>query len=835
MARILAATGRTVTPLTEGWAMRVTAAGAFPEPLGGVGENGGPPWLPAPVPGTAVQALRAAGMLSLDRPPPLHDQDVWYRTRLTGEGPRRLRFQGLATIAEVWLDGERILSSDSMFQTHEVPVTLRGEHTLSIVFRALNPVLKAQRGRGRWRVRLAERAGLRAVRTTLLGHMNGWCPPVPAVGPWRPVELIEESGALRVRSADLRATLDGRDGCLTLELAVDWSGPARPPAYVEVGEVRAPLAWEAADTLRGRIRLPDVEPWWPHTHGNPTLYPVRAGIGDTRIDLGRTGFRRIEADGDGGFALRINGERIFCRGACWSSADVAGLPGSREAYAPWLELARQAGMNMLRVPGITAYESDAFHDLCDELGILVWQDFMFANFDYPTDEVFLAKAATEAAQFLDRTQASPSLAVLCGGSEAEQQAAMLGLPRAAWSQPVFETALRGEAARLRPDVPYVTNSPTGGPLPFAANVGVTHYYGVGAYMKPLEDARRAEVRFASECLAFANVPGPAALPGVPAVHDPRWKARVPRDPGASWDFEDVRDHYLRTLCGIEPSTLRYEDPDRYLRLSRAVTGAVMEATFAEWRRAGSTCWGGLVWMFQDLWPGAGWGVVDSSGTPKAAWHALKRAFRPVQVLLTDEGVNGLALHLINETAAPVEATLTLTALRGGETPVIQAERPVTLPPRSVRALPAASLFDRFFDLTYSYRFGPPAHDATVAALTDTATGARLAEAFHFPPGRPTGIPMERVDLGLTARTIRVGEGWALALRSRRLARSVHIEDDAFRAEDEWFHLAPGVERVIRLIPRGDSATLPYGRAPAVPDGEVHALNAVVPVRFREDA
>ena len=95
--------------------------------------------------------------------------------------------------------------------------------------------------------------------------------------------------------------------------------------------------------------------------------------------------------------------------------------------------------------------------------------------------------------------------------------------------------------------------------------------------------------------------------------------------------------------------------------------------------------------------------------------------------------------------------------------------------------------------------------------------------------------MERVDLGLTARTIRMGEGWALALRSRRLARFVHIEDDAFRAEDEWFHLAPGVERVVRLIPRGVSATLSRGHASAVPDGEVHALNAVVPVRFREDA
>ncbi|WP_448208310.1 glycoside hydrolase family 2 protein [Azospirillum sp. sgz302134] len=777
-------------------------------------------WLSAPVPGTAAQALRAAGRFSIHRPPPLHDQDVWYRTRLTGEGPRTLRFHGLATIAEVWLDGERILASDSMFQAHEVPVTLRGEHTLHIAFRALNPILKAQRGRGRWRVRLAEPAGLRAVRTTLLGHMDGWCPPVPAVGPWRPIELVEESGPLRVLAADLRATLDGADGLLTLDLSVDWSGPSRPPAFLEVGEVRAPLAWTGPDRLQGRVRVPDVEPWWPHTHGTPALHSVRAGIGDARIDLGRTGFRSIVQDDPEGLALRINGERVFCRGACWSSPDIVGLPGTREAYEPWLRLARDGGMNMLRVPGITAYESDAFFDLCDELGILVWQDFMFANFDYPTDETFLGKVALEAAQLLDRTQASPSLAVLCGGSEAEQQAAMLGLPRAAWGQPVFESALRNEAARRRPDVAYVTNSPSGGPLPFAANAGVTHYYGVGAYMKPLEDARRAEVRFASECLAFSNVPEPRALAGVPALHDPRWKARVPRDRGASWDFEDVREHYLRALCGVDPPTLRYEDPDRYLRLSRAVTGMVMEATFAEWRRAGSTCWGGLVFMYQDLLPGAGWGVVDADGVPKAAWHALRRAFRPVQVLLTDEGVNGLAVHLINETPRAIEATLTLHCLRDGETAVMRAERPVALPPRSVQAMPASALFDRFFDLTYSYRFGPPGHDATVAALTDTASGARLAEAFHFPSFRPH----ERADLGLSAEVARTEEGWALTLRSRRLARFVQIEDDSYRAEEDWFHLAPGVERTVRLIARS--------RKGGVPDGEVHALNGANPVRFR---
>ncbi|WP_448191631.1 glycoside hydrolase family 2 protein [Azospirillum sp. sgz301742] len=815
MARVLRVTGRTAVAIDAGWELTATAPGAVASPAG---LEGGRDWLPAPVPGTVAQALRDAGRWTLESPAPLHGQDFWYRTRLHGEGERTLVFHGLATLAEVWLNGERLLSSDSMFLAHAVPVRLTGEDELCLAFRALAPALQGKpRGRARWRPRMIETQALRGVRTTLLGHIPGWCPPVHAVGPWRPVECVEESGPLRVRHADMRSVVEGLDGVLALTLSVDWCGVSGAPAFVEVAGVRAPLAWSDPHTLHGTVRVADAELWWPHTHGRPTLHPVRAGVGEARIDLGRIGFRKITHEDGPRFALRINGERVFCRGACWSSADIVSLPGTRAAYAPWLELMVQAGMNMVRVAGTTAYESPAFFDLCDELGLLVWQDFMFANFDYPADEGFLDAARREAAQFLDRVQASPSLAVLCGGSEAMQQAAMLGLPRASWAQPLFDTVLPQECARLRADVPYVANAPSGGALPFAANAGVTHYYGVGAYMRPLEDSRRAEVGFASECLAFANVPDAPMLAGVPAVHDPRWKQRVPRDIGAPWDFEDVREHYLRRLYEVDPPTLRYEDPDRYLRLSRAVTGDIMEAVFTEWRRGRSTCAGGLVWMFQDLWPGAGWGVVDSAGTPKAAWHALKRVFRPVQVLLTDEGVNGLAAHLINETARDVAATLSVVCLRDGAVPVARGRHDLTLPARGALELAVPALFDAFFDTTYAYRFGPPAHDATVATLIGP-DGNPIADAFHFPR------PPERSDLGLTAEVQRAENGWVLRLRSHRLARAVHIEDDGYRAEDSWFHLPPEVERTVRLLPRRGTA--------GIPDGEVHAINNRYPVRFK---
>jgi beta-mannosidase len=296
-----------------------------------------------------------------------------------------------------------------------------------------------------------------------------------------------------------------------------------------------------------------------------------------------------------------------------------------------------------------------------------------------------------------------------------------GLPPALWTGPLYEQVLPAAVARLRPDVPYVPHSPGGGDLPFATHTGISHYYGVGAYLRPLEDARRANVRFTSECLAFANVPKRTS-PGVPWDAPQKWKAPSPRDRGADWDFEDVTNHYVRVLYG--PAA-------KGLEAARLAPGDVMEATIAEWRRAGSSCHGALVWMLKDFVPGAGWGVIDASGRPKPAWHALRRAFRPVQVAITDEGLNGLGIHLINETATAVQARLSLRCLNG-EAIVMRREREVELPPRSNRTLSSAELIGSFFDITWAYRFGPPPLEVAEVTLCDAATGACWPTRATFP-------------------------------------------------------------------------------------------------------
>ncbi len=254
----------------------------------------------------------------------------------------------------------------------------------------------------------------------------------------------------------------------------------------------------------------------------------------------------------------------------------------------------------------------------------------------------------------------------------------------------------------RPDVAYVPHTPWGGPLPFVVDHGVGHYYGVGAYRRPLEDARRADVRFATECLAFANVPVEETCR---AVAD--WKSRVPRDVGVDWDFEDVRDHYLALLHGVDPAALRASDPARYLALSREVTGEVMARTFAEWRRPGSRCGGALVWLLRDLLPGAGWGLIDAFGRPKPALALLSRALTPL--FFTDEGVNGLALHVVNEGAEAIRGVLEVELLRG-ELRVDGGTRALQIAPRGSQTSFVDEVIGHFVDASYAYRFGPRGHD-----------------------------------------------------------------------------------------------------------------------------
>ena len=653
------------------------------------------------VPGTAAQALIATDRWSWDEPVPLDDRDVWYRATIEGEGRHVLVFEGLATFAEVFLDDALILTSDNVFVAHRVEVELAGRHRLSIRFRAANRILEGRKGRARWRPRIIQPSHLRFARTSALGHMPGVAPPAPPVGPWRPGRLIS-CAAPQIVASRLSARIFGEVGIINVEIELSGAPTEAPVAMCE--GVSCVLESTGGHRYAGALLLPKIERWFPHTHGVPRLYEIGLRLDGADRSLGSTGFRTIEAEGgnDGqGFGLRVNGAPIFCRGAVWTQLDPVSLQNDPSALAKSIDLARASGVNMLRVGATGVYETDDFYRACDAAGILVWQDFMFSNFDYPAgDPEFVTAIETEARQFLLRTSGAPALAVLCGGNEVYQQASMMGVAEANWRSPLFEEILPRICADARPDAAYVVNSPSGGALPFHADAGVSHYYGVGAYRRPLEDARRANVRFASECLGFANVPETRALHrdfGEAPLSSPLWAPRIPRDQGAMQDFEEVRDHYIALLYGFNPQKLKSEEPARYLDLSRAAVAETIEATIGEWRRPGSSCAGALLWFWKDLWASSGWGALDWTGAPKSPWWAMRRAFRQRQIVLSDEGGNGLHVHCLNDSDAPFAGRISLRCYRDGATMVMDASQDIEIEARGAVSLRDCEMWGAFFD------------------------------------------------------------------------------------------------------------------------------------------
>jgi beta-mannosidase len=805
-------------------------------------------WLPARVPGTAAAALRDAGLW---RPHDRHDfdaEDWWFRTRFrtNAAAPNEevvLRFGGIATLADAYLNGERILTSDSMFAAHAVEVgeRLQAENELAIRCRALTPALGSFRSpRARWRTKIVADGNLRFVRTMLYGRAPGYAPGPAAVGPWRGVEL-ERRRDIAVDELTLRTSLDGTTGLLDararLRLLGDGPVSARlelsgPSGRFETGLELVPDG--AALVGSGELAVPNADCWWPHTHGTPHLHRVEVVVDaagqQARVDAGRVGFRQLSAgpraDHDllrDGLDLHVNGIRVFVRGALWMPVDFVGLAPDPDELRATLERARAAGMNMLRLPGTTCYEDDLFHDLCDELGILVWQDFMFANFDYPiANDDFREAAAAEVREQLVRLGGRPSLAVLCGNSEVEQQVAMLGLDPALGRGELFDELLPQLVDDAAVDAVFVPSTPCGGDMPFRTSSGIANYYGVAGFFRPLSDARLADVRFAAECLPFANVPEAEALEEVfshddPVVHDPRWKAGVQRDPGVSWDFDDVRDHYLGELFTVDPVELRRTDPERYLELSRAVTGEVMAEVFGEWRRSASRCGGGLVLWLRDLLPGAGWGVLDHRGEPKAAYHHLRRILAPVALWTTDEGLGGIDIHVANDRPDALSGHLRVTLYRDFEHPVGEAHEPLNLSPHESIRRGVEELLGRFVDVSWSYRFGPPAQDVVVVSLEDEAEwdGVPISQSLRFPAGRSTAAePAEWVGL---AGEVGPGAGDELLLRlsTRRLAHGVRVRVPGYEPSEDAFFVEPGRTRLIRLLPRGSDVMFAGGELTAL--------------------
>ena len=572
-------------------------------------------------------------------------------------------------------------------------------------------------------------------------------------------------------------------------------GPAFQP--VIEGQVHLDVPPGTAE-LRATLEIDQPRLWWPRGHGDPHVYTVdvRLLTGKTELAACRrvTGLRRVELrqppDPRGGsfFHVVVNGERVFCKGANWVPADLLYATVTPRDTDELVALAAECGCNLLRIWGGGLYESHAFFDACDRLGLLVWHDFMFACSRYPMDDPDFAREVEAEARHNVRALAyHPSLAVWCGNNEVE-----VGVhdgwissytPKLVPCRPLFHTLLADIVRQEDGSRPYWPSSPwsADGAHPNHPRSGDQHPWNVS-----LGDAkgdywhyRRDNSRFPNE----GGMLGPSTRKTLEQILPPAERHLGSRtwvhhdNPQNTWRGEPLLDHLLRVNLCDHPRRLAFDD---YVAYAALLHGEALETGIDNWHRRKFDSAAAIFWMFNDTWPATvSWTPIDYYRRRKPAFWYVKRAFAPLRAIAVE--VDGdVAFFVVNDTLQTQSVSLRygLFALAGGRP--IDEECALHCPPNGVtmaRRLPL-SAWDEAGVTTHG------AFAILTTAAGEVATQRLFRARFKDLEWVPADVQCVRTEGNLH-------------LRAERFAWAVCLDPDGERPlADNYVDLIPGIERII---------------------------------------
>ncbi|MCA1807886.1 MAG: glycoside hydrolase family 2 protein [Kiritimatiellia bacterium] len=616
-----------------------------------------------------------------------------------------LVFEGLDTLCHIYLNSRKIAGTDNMFRCwrYNVKAFLRpGKNHLRLVFRS---AVKYADRRAKERhltcwgfdpdargYKAAHHAWVRKEQCNF-----GWDWGLKAVtcGIWKPVRLEACTGA-RLEHIHARSRLQGRH--VELDVTVETRRTGKPaPLHAEAellfdGAVVARASFPVR-SARGQTTISVEQPrlWWPHNMGEQNLYLLRILLLDRAgsvVDLReqRIGLRSLELvrkqDKWGeSFCLAVNGVPFFAKGANWIPADA--LPGRRDAarYRQLLADAAAANMNCLRVWGGGIYEHDCFYDLCDELGICVWQDFMFACAAYPLhDPAFVESVLAEARDNVGRLRHHPCIALWCGNNELEQ-----GLVnkdgadgKNSWQEysSLFDRKLKRVVDTLSPGTAYWPGSPHSpqGDRHDHRNqsCGDAHLWDVWHGRQPFEWYRTCGHRFNSE-FGFQSFPEPKTVAAYTEPGDRNVTSQVMEHHQRSGPGNAIIMHYMldwfRLPVGFENT----------LWASQVLQGMAIKYAVEHWRRSMPRGMGTLYWQLNDTWPVASWSSIDYFGRWKALHYMAARFFAPVLVsAVEDPGRGVLDIWLSNDLGGRVRGKLCCKAYDLAGRILFKMEKPVSV-------------------------------------------------------------------------------------------------------------------------------------------------------------
>ncbi|KAJ3041625.1 hypothetical protein HDV00_008901 [Rhizophlyctis rosea] len=596
------------------------------------------------------------------------DQDWLYATMFTPSSPAaphtELIFRGLDTYCTIYLNGTLIAHTSNMFQTYTIPIPNLpndGSSTLLLHFHSAKKIakdLEAKYGKVRaGSVNLGDPSRV-YVRKAQYHWRWDWGPELMCTGPYRSISFRQYTSRIDGLYPMARVSED-----LECALDVDFNVVGSLDAVQKVTYILKDGQGKVIKTANGKEALPfkfskgEVELWWPVQSGKQTLYDLEVTLHDETgepLDTHhkRFGFRRIRLIQDPlphqpgtTFLFEINNRRIFIGGSNWIPADSFLTRATPDRFRTLLQLLVDGNQNMVRVWGGGVYEADEFYDICDELGILVWQDFQFACGVYPAHDEFVASVKQEAECNVVRLRHHPSIVLWCGNNEDYQQVLQWGDVTSLPAVKIYEEILPQVVSRLidpKAPVPYWPGSPYGGQKCNAENgwdttdptVGDIHQWEVWGSAKELyQDWDRLGGRFVSE-FGLPSLPTPRTLSTTLPSTTP-YKTLHPSHPLLSQHTKagsQARKFAIYLAENFRPQpTIASHTYITQIMQSDGVSSA-----FLVWRRnwkgrGGEECGGVLVWQLNDCWPCVSWSLIDYYDRPKPAYWTVKRALRPVSV------------------------------------------------------------------------------------------------------------------------------------------------------------------------------------------------------------
>lgn len=754
---------------------------------------------PIRFPGDGITALRDAGLI----PDPywgrneydlrwIADRDWTARRKVTLDRTD-LDFvaEGLDTVCTVILNGVTVLRTRNAFRRYRADLSAAarlGENDLEITFhsatRAANDLQAAQPFVIPYAAQNCPIPNGNMLRKPACDWGWDWniaLAPFGLVGSAR----IEPQGP-RIERLSIRQ--DHGTAKVRLTVGVHTAGAAGAPFSITFAGSTVSGSVENGGTIAA-FDLDNPALWWPAGLGPQILHDLSVTVGD-RTETRRIGLRRMELvtepDAAGlSFKVRINGRDVFCRGANWIPADALAGRITPEATRGLLQSAVDANMNMIRVWGGGRYEPDSFYDTCDELGLMVWQDFMFACNLYPSTPDFLDEVRAEVQDNVARMHHHACIALWCGDNEligaltwfpesrADRDRYLVNYDRL---NRTIETALKD----TDPTAVWWPSSPSPGPLNFRDawhedGAGDMHFWSVWHEGRDFDHYRDVSPRFCSE-FGFQSYPSMDVIRSFAGEQDHNIAAPV---------FESHQKNKGGNARIAETMFRYFRWPERFadcVWLSQIQQGLAMKTAVTHWRSLKPHCMGALYWQLNDTWPVCSWASLDHGGGWKLLHHMAKDFFAPVLVTAVPQG-DAIGLRAVNDTGAPVGLSVAWHAvsLEGTARPLGKAQ--VAVGPDaavSVATMPPGAL---------------GAHE--ILAFTWTGDGHAGGDIHAPQPWKAYDLPPS----GLHHTAERDGDDWRITLTAQALSLFATVEADVpGRFSDNAVALFPGHPATLTFTP-----------------------------------